>query len=114
MMCSSATRSDRIWGDDVIELGIYVPESRTTHMFTLALDGRQTDNGVPITGLTVVTSTIAGWLGVGGGDSGYGVRRDRSGGEPAVSLQFRAVGRRSVQLPGPDPSVLAEQHRQQL
>ncbi len=52
--------STQIWGDDVIELGIYVPDSQLTHMFTLALDGRQTDNGVPLTSLTVVTRTIPG------------------------------------------------------
>ena len=52
--------STQIWGDDVIELGIYVPETQLTHMFSLALDGRQADNGVAITSLTVVTRTIPG------------------------------------------------------
>ena len=54
------SNSAQIWGDDVIELALYMPESQTTHMFTLALDGRQADNGAPITALTVVTRTIPG------------------------------------------------------
>ena len=52
--------SPQIWGDDVLELGIRV--GSTTHQFTLAVDGRTTDNGNPITGLTYVTRTVpAGW-----------------------------------------------------
>ena len=50
--------SPQIWGDDVIELGIRV--GSTTHQFTLAVDGRTTDNGNPITSLTCVTRTVPG------------------------------------------------------
>ena len=50
--------STQIWGDDVLELGIRV--GSTTHQFTLAVDGRKTDNGVPITSLTYVTRTVPG------------------------------------------------------
>ena len=52
--------SAQIWGDDVIELSIWEPVSQATYMFTLALDGRQTENGAAITSLTMVTSTIPG------------------------------------------------------
>ena len=52
--------SAQIWGDDVIELSIWEPVSQATYMFTLALDGRQTENGTAITSLTMVTSTIPG------------------------------------------------------
>ena len=45
--------STQIWGDDVIELAIRVPADSQTHQFTLAVDGRKTDNGNPITSLTV-------------------------------------------------------------
>ena len=37
--------SVQIWGDDVIELGVYEPVSQVTHMFTLAVDGRQEEYG---------------------------------------------------------------------
>ncbi len=50
--------SPQIWGDDVLELGIRVGSA--THQFTLALDGRTTDNGNPITSLTYVTRTVPG------------------------------------------------------
>ena len=52
--------SPQIWGDDVIELGFYEPVSQVTHMFTLALDGRQEKFGAEPPSLTVVTSTITG------------------------------------------------------
>jgi hypothetical protein len=52
--------STQIWGDDVIELAIRVPQTGRTHQFTLALDGRTTDNGNPIASLTFLTRTIAG------------------------------------------------------
>ena len=52
--------STQIWGDDVIELAIRVLQTNQTHQFTLALDGRRTDNGNPISSLTFVTRTIAG------------------------------------------------------
>ena len=50
--------STQIWGDDVIELGIRA--GSTTHQFTLAADGRKTDNGTPISSLLVVTRTVPG------------------------------------------------------
>jgi hypothetical protein len=50
--------SSQIWGDDVLELGIRV--GNTTHQFTLAVDGRATDNGNPISSLTFVTRTVSG------------------------------------------------------
>ena len=50
--------STQIWGDDVLELGVRA--NNATHQFTLALDGRATDNGNPITSLTVVTRTVPG------------------------------------------------------
>ncbi len=52
--------STQIWGDDVIELAIRVPQTSQTHQFILALDGRMIDNGIPISSLTVVTRTIPG------------------------------------------------------
>ncbi len=52
--------STQIWGDDVIELSVYVPSTVQTHLFTLAVDGRKTDNGVPISALSMVTRTIPG------------------------------------------------------
>ncbi len=48
----------QIWGDDNIELGIRV--GATTHQFTVAVDGRQADQGSPITSLTVATRTVPG------------------------------------------------------
>ena len=54
------SNSTQIWGDDVIELAIRVPQTGQTHQFTIALDGRQADQGNPITTLTVVTHTIPG------------------------------------------------------
>ncbi len=48
------------WNDDVIELGIHVPFNGQTHQFSVAVDGRQTDLGNPITSLTVATRTVAG------------------------------------------------------
>ena len=50
--------SPQIWGDDVMELSVRV--GSTTHQFTLALDGRTTDNGGPIASLTYVTRTVPG------------------------------------------------------
>ena len=50
--------STYIWGDDVLELGIRV--GSTSHQFTLAVDGRTTDLGNPITSLTYVTRTVPG------------------------------------------------------
>jgi len=47
------------WQDDAFELSVHVPTNRT-HQFTLALDGRQADQGNPITSLTFVTRTMAG------------------------------------------------------
>jgi hypothetical protein len=52
--------STQIWGDDVIELAIRVPQNSKTHQLTLAVDGRKTDNGNPISTLTVVTHTVPG------------------------------------------------------
>jgi hypothetical protein len=52
--------SSQIWGDDVIELSVYVPSAAQTHLFTLAVDGRKTDNGVPTSTLTMVTRTVPG------------------------------------------------------
>ena len=53
--------STQIWGDDVIELSVRV--GNTTHQFTLAVDGRTTDQGNPITSLTYVTRTVpGGWI----------------------------------------------------
>ncbi len=50
--------SSQIWGDDTLELGIRV--GSTTHQFTLAVDGRQADQGVLISSLTYFTRTVAG------------------------------------------------------
>ncbi len=52
--------STQIWGDDVIELSILVPGSSLPHLFTLCVDGRVTDYGIPISSLTVVTHTVPG------------------------------------------------------
>ena len=52
--------SSQIWGDDVIELAIHVPQNNQTHQFTLCVDGRKTDNGNPISSLLVVTRTVPG------------------------------------------------------
>jgi hypothetical protein len=52
--------STQIWGDDVIELAIHVPQNNQTHQFTLCVDGRKTDNGNPITSLLFVTRTVPG------------------------------------------------------
>jgi len=44
----------------VLELALYVAPA--THQFSLAVDGRQADRGVPISSLTVMTRTTAtGW-----------------------------------------------------
>ena len=40
-------RQPEPWGDDVIELGIHVPQHRPTHQFTLALDGRRPTRATP-------------------------------------------------------------------
>ncbi|NOZ29170.1 MAG: hypothetical protein GXP39_14130 [Chloroflexi bacterium] len=48
-----------VWQDDAFELGIHIPTDRS-HQFTLALDGRQADQGSAISSLTVVTSVISG------------------------------------------------------
>ena len=50
--------SPQIWGDDSIELSVRA--GNTTHQFTVAVDGRQADRGVPITSLTVSTRTVTG------------------------------------------------------
>lgn len=50
--------SPQIWGDDVIELGIRA--GNATHQFSVAVDGRQTDLGNPITSLKVATRTMPG------------------------------------------------------
>jgi hypothetical protein len=52
-----------VWEDDGVELAVHVASDRT-HQFTLCLDGRQADRGVPIAALTFVTRTIPGgwWL----------------------------------------------------
>ena len=82
--------SPQIWGDDVLELGIRV--GSTTHQFTLAVDGRTTDNGNPITGLTYVTRTVpAGWN-VGGRRPGHGPGADSAHGRPAIPLHLRRSG----------------------
>jgi hypothetical protein len=50
--------SPQIWGDDILELAIRA--GGATHQFSLAVDGRTTDNGNPITSLTVATRTVPG------------------------------------------------------
>ena len=50
--------SPQIWGDDSVELSVRA--GGATHQFTVALDGRQADRGVPITSLTVATRTVPG------------------------------------------------------
>ena len=55
-----SNNSPNIWWSDVIELSILAPDRSQPHLFTLAVDGRVTDQGVPITSLTVVTHTIPG------------------------------------------------------
>jgi photosystem II stability/assembly factor-like uncharacterized protein len=52
--------STQVWGDDVIELAIRVPQTGQTHQFTLCVDGRQAENSAPISSLTAVTRTIPG------------------------------------------------------
>ena len=52
--------SEKIWGDDVVEISIHDPISNSTHQFTIAADGRQAKNGNPFSALNVVTSTISG------------------------------------------------------
>ena len=53
--------SANIWQDDVIELSVYdVAGDHRTHQFTLAVDGRQADQGVPISAITFVTRTAPG------------------------------------------------------
>ena len=37
--------SSKIWGDDIIEIGIYDPTNNTTHQFAVAVDGRQAEQG---------------------------------------------------------------------
>ncbi len=52
--------SEKIWGDDVVEISIYDQLNNRTHQFTVAMDGRQAENGAPFSALDVVTSTIPG------------------------------------------------------
>ena len=52
--------SAKPWNDDAVELSLHVPARGKTHQFTLGLDGRQYDNGNPISSLTVFTHTISG------------------------------------------------------
>lgn len=52
--------SPQIWGDDALELGIRA--GSVTHQFTVSADGRQADQGSPITSLMLVTRTSGdGW-----------------------------------------------------
>ena len=53
-------QSARPWNDDAIELSIYLPATGQTHQFTIGLDGRQYQNGLPITSLSVAIRTSAG------------------------------------------------------
>lgn len=49
-----------IWGDDIIELAIYVPLTGQWHQFSLCVDGRQADRGYAISTLSAAPRTIAG------------------------------------------------------
>ena len=69
--------SPQVWDDDVIELSILVPGSDLPHLFTLCVDGRQTDNGIPISSLTVVTQTIVGGWAVEAANPARGVGSER-------------------------------------
>ena len=51
--------SPNIWEDDVMEISVHVPSDRT-HQISLALDGRQGDQGVPISSVTFFTRTVPG------------------------------------------------------
>jgi hypothetical protein len=54
--------SEKPWGDDSLELGVYSPAAGTAQ-FTAAVDGRQAYKGANVTAMTFVTSTIpGGWL----------------------------------------------------
>ncbi len=52
--------SPNIWEDDDLELGLYVPAAGRSHQFSFSVDGRITDQGVPISSLTAVTRTVPG------------------------------------------------------
>ena len=54
------SQSAKAWSDDAVELSLQVPSTGKTHQFTIGLDGRQYDNGVAISSLTVMTRTVAG------------------------------------------------------
>jgi hypothetical protein len=54
--------SANLGDDDTLELGIHVDAAGRSHQFSLCVDGRQADQGLPISALTVVTQTIPdGW-----------------------------------------------------
>ncbi len=53
-------QSAKAWNDDAIELSLHVPATGKTHQFTIGVDGRQYDNGLAISSLTVVTRTVPG------------------------------------------------------
>lgn len=55
--------SDNIWGDDIIELAIYIPATGKWHQFSVCVDGREADRGYPISTLDAELQTIAGgWV----------------------------------------------------
>ena len=77
--------SPQIWGDDAIELGIRV--GNTTHQFTVAIDGRQADQGSPITSLAVMAHRCR-RLVAGGRHSRRGAGPDPTQGRPVYPFTF--------------------------
>jgi len=52
--------SEHLWDDDIIELAMYVATAGRSHQFSLCVDGRQADQGVPISALNVMTGAVSG------------------------------------------------------
>ena len=48
--------SNNIWEDDIIELALYIAAASRTHQFSICVDGRQTDRGVPVPVSSLVVS----------------------------------------------------------
>ena len=84
--------SPEIWGDDNVELSVRV--GNTTHQFTVAVDGRQADKGVPITSLTVATRTVpGGWtLEVAVPAAALGLTQLGQPAQRAIPLHLRPLG----------------------
>jgi hypothetical protein len=52
--------STNFWEDDTLESGIYVPQANRSHQFSKSVDGRQADQGVPVTSFVAMTRTVSG------------------------------------------------------